>query len=510
MDVGDIRSVAVIGCGPSGLASIYELVHTNRDGTSTVGGAKATSPKFTRVVGFEQKNKPGGIWAPSFEESDLPVPPQDLMDTENYHDPLVIHPPRNIPDDAVGSTRDNPFKNPHNKQAAVLEWSKSGIFQNLFTNIPSRFTRFSYMENDPKYYDKSRTIYPFMSQIELSDRMDKFVEQEELMEYIRLNSSVQAVEKSPVSGKWTLTVKQVTENHEHWYQEEFDAVITASGHYSTPYYPHIKGLAEFNRNFPGSVLHANSYRCADIFQGKKVLVIGGSISTINVLQYIVPVALSVTVSSRGNHRIFPWLDKAIRSEGIIHKQTVEEINGKTGEVVFTDGSTDSGFDKIVFTTGYHFHYPFVKDHLKVINPSNYSRVKGLFYHTFVIDDPTLAVVGAAASTVNFQSMEVSAAFIAGIWSGYKQLPSKEEQLNWENERQKLKGDGSSFHYYFAHEIIPGFIEPVLPYYPKNRNSPLIIDGNHLEDVEIGIKSIEQLFYNVKNQKLLIKDTVYTV
>lgn len=496
--IPDIRSVAVVGCGPSGLASIYELLHTNKDGTSTVGAEIAANPKFTKIVGFEQNHKAGGIWAPSFDEADPPVPPRDIMNTEEYHNPDVIHPRQEPPADLLTASEASPVVAPYDSTAQQIEWNHSGIFRNLFTNIPSRFTRFSYMENDPKYYDKLRTIYPFMTQTELSGRMDTFVDTEGLNKHIRFNSSVQAVTKT--HDKWTVTVKKVVDNEEHWYQEVFDAVIIASGHYSIPYYPHIEGLAEFNRNFPGSLIHANSYRTVEPFRDEKVLVIGGSISTINILQYIVRVAKSVTVSSRGNHRIFPWLDKAVRSEGITHRPTVKKIDGN-GTVTFDDGSEESRFDIIVFTTGYHFHYPMAEEYLKVINPSNYSRVRGLYYHTFCIEDPTLACVGVAASTVNFQSMENSAAFIAGIWSGAKQLPSKQQQLEWEEKRRELKGDGSSFHYYFDTQITDEFIDPLVPYYAKGRESPLAVDGDHLSDVEVGVKSIEQLFYGVKSGRL---------
>ena len=38
---------------------------------------------------------------------------------------------------------------------------RSGVYPYLSTNIPSRFTRFSYLPDEEKYHDKSRPIYPF-------------------------------------------------------------------------------------------------------------------------------------------------------------------------------------------------------------------------------------------------------------------------------------------------------------------------------------------------------------
>jgi len=50
--------------------------------------------------------------------------------------------------------------------------------------------------------------------------------------------------------------------------EDFDAVINASGHYTVPYVPHTQGLAEFAAAYPGSVLHSKAYRGRDKYAGK--------------------------------------------------------------------------------------------------------------------------------------------------------------------------------------------------------------------------------------------------
>ena len=52
----NIDSIGIIGAGPGGLASLYEFLHTNKDGTSTVGtGKRAETPAFSKIVAFEQK-----------------------------------------------------------------------------------------------------------------------------------------------------------------------------------------------------------------------------------------------------------------------------------------------------------------------------------------------------------------------------------------------------------------------------------------------------------------------
>lgn len=87
-----VKSVAIIGAGPSGLATLYELLHTSREGISSVGGASSDVPAFEEVVVFEQKNKSGGIWAPYYDDPGYPLPPQELLETSEYNNPDVIHP----------------------------------------------------------------------------------------------------------------------------------------------------------------------------------------------------------------------------------------------------------------------------------------------------------------------------------------------------------------------------------------------------------------------------------
>ncbi|KAK6204758.1 flavin-containing monooxygenase [Scheffersomyces amazonensis] len=508
----NINSIAIIGAGPAGIASLYEFLHTNKDGSSTAGGEQSTNPKFTKIVAFEQKDKAGGIWAPSLDKADLPIPPQTILNTEKYNLPDVIHPVQDIPQDLSKATVENPISLKENLTTSELEWRRSGVFPDLFTNIPTRFTRFSYVDNEPEYLDKSRPIYPFLYLQELVDRFENFIEKERLYDYIRLNSTVENVTKTE-DGKWSITVreKDSEKNTEKWYTEKFDAVVISNGHYTVPNFPHIPGLAEYNNNFPGRLIHTKSYRSEEEFRNQKVLVVGGGISTINMLQYIVPVAKQVINSKRGPHLVFEWINDALNSTGIEPKPTISKIDPQTGEFFFTDGTIEKDFDKVLFTTGYHYHYPFLRDqHLKVIDPSNISRVGGLYYNTFSIDDPTLATVGVAVSTLNFHTIEASAAAIAGVWSGVRTLPSKEEQYKWEEDLVKDRGNNIFFHYYTHLKVKKEFIDPLYQYAPSGRYHPLEKDEAYLNEIEVGINSIEKLFYGLKDKTLPKSKTVLPV
>lgn len=69
---------------------------------------------------------------------------------------------------------------------------------------------------------------------------------------------------------WVLTLRKVlpgsTKNN--WWQEVFDAVVVATGHFSLPYIPDIPGLLEYDDKFPGRIRHSKHYRSKEEFQGK--------------------------------------------------------------------------------------------------------------------------------------------------------------------------------------------------------------------------------------------------
>ncbi|ODQ67684.1 FAD/NAD(P)-binding domain-containing protein [Nadsonia fulvescens var. elongata DSM 6958] len=501
----DIDSVAIIGAGPGGLATLYEFLHTNQDGISTVGKVRATHPVFRKIVAFEQKDKAGGIWATSGNEVDLPIPPQNLLDTGSYTSPDIIHPSQSIPENLNQASVHQPFATDIDRSTSELEWKRSGVFPKMFTNIPSRFTRFSYLPNEEKYLDKSRIIYPFLTHKELSQRLVDFTEDEKLSQYVRVNSRVESLTKT--NGKWVVTVRHtnIEKNKDEWYQEEFDAVVIANGHYTVPNIPHLPGLAKFNETHPGVLIHSKSYRSSKFFEGKKLLVVGGSISSVNLLQFVVPAAKETFISKRSPHLVFPWINKALESEGITTKPTIEKFIPETNEVLFTDGTREKDFDAILLATGYHFHYPFLNNYLNVIEPSNLSRVSGLYYNTFAIKDPTLATVGVAVSTINFHTIEASAAAIAGVWSNAKFLPPKNEQIKWEQVQIDSTANNLLFHYYTHDKVKEDFIDKLYVYAPDERYNPMEIDAQFLNDIDEGFAALENLFYKLKDGVLEITD-----
>ncbi|EMG46017.1 hypothetical protein G210_3750, partial [Candida maltosa Xu316] len=401
------------------------------------------------------------------------------------------------------ATQDKPVVTPKDTLQNELEWKRSGVYPFLFTNIPSRFTRFSYLPDPEKYHDKSRKIYPFLFHQELAQRFTDFIESEKLDKHIRLNTTVENVHKNS-KGKWVISVrhKNPETNQNEWYQEEFDAVVVANGHYTVPYIPEIEGLAEYNAKHPNVLIHAKSLRELDDFKDKDVLVVGGSISTANIIQYIIPVAKSVTNAKRGKSLVFEYINDALAVPEIDGKGTIDKIDPESGEVYFVDG-THKKFDKILFTTGYHYNYPFLADKLELVNPGNLSRVKGLYYDTFYQQDPTLGITGVAVSHLNFHTIEASVAALAGVWSGAKELPTVQEQQDWEKSEVERKGNSIFFHYYSHHDAKDQFVDKLVPYFAEGRYNPLEKEGPLVGEIDQGLENLAKYYYLIKDSTTII-------
>ena len=83
---------------------------------------------------------------------------------------------------------------------------------------------------------------------------------------VELSTTVERAEK--IHGKWVLTLRKEGSGKNHWWQESFDALVVASGHYNIPWIPDIPGLREYDEKYPGRLLHSKHFRDATRFEGK--------------------------------------------------------------------------------------------------------------------------------------------------------------------------------------------------------------------------------------------------
>lgn len=503
-----IKEVAVIGAGGlSGLAAVYELLHTDQDGNTTIGKGKAETPAFTKIVGFEQKPDVGGTWNVENYESDPPMPPQEILDTGKYNDIKVIR-PKNKHQPTVQELENTSVDSPiiKSKDLTYLQWKRSAIYPRLYTNTPESYLQYSTTKT---YKDAHKDLDPFVPHQSLFQRLQDFSNENKLKDYIRFNTEV--VDATKVGDKWVLTLRAYNETQDFWYQESFDGVIVAQGLFSVPFIPFYKGLSEYVAKYPGSVMHSKAYRDPKTFQDKKVVIVGSNISAIDIGQYVSPIAKETIISRNlENEPYLPYMARSIKSFQNVSK--IKEFLADTKQIVLEDGEVLSDVDNVILCTGYHVKSLIFDDNtlefsIPVDNDcsSSNSRVKNIYQHTFNIKDPSVAFVGRLVIASIFKAAEAESAAIAGVWSGASKLPPVEEQYAWEQARVKEAGD-SLFHKDDIYRIKEKFFDEMKQFYPKGRPDPIGHDLDDMKVYERALETFESLFNEFKEKK---KDVYYS-
>ncbi len=192
------------------------------------------------------------------------------------------HLPAGIPSlkDLLAGTADKPVDIPPTLPAVTPKSEAVNGHHIRFSDTPQH----EYLHSNIIPKIMSYTRYPFPDT--LSERLvekygpeSPFREREIIREWIEdifvrsgndklveLSTTVERAEK--INGKWVLTLRKEGPGKNHWWQESFDALVVASGHYSIPWIPDIPGLLEYDAKYPGRVLHSKHFRDAAKFKGK--------------------------------------------------------------------------------------------------------------------------------------------------------------------------------------------------------------------------------------------------
>lgn len=510
----DIQKIAIIGAGPAGIASLYELSRVTKE-KSLFGEQDVSKHEqdktlaFQELVAFERNSSVGGVWnkgayGPNNKDPEIPRldgAERDLSNPNNIYHSIDID--RDLEAKLQRSSLKRPVSVPIDDETSDTmkhQWRSSAAYTGLFTNVGNRYMMFSFNEkvgDELKKLDsKYENIPGFQAAEDVSDYLEETVKTNNLEKYIRFNTNVERIRKL-ANGKWEVIVSFVSTSggvtYLNWYRELFDAVVLGNGK-TVPIVPDIKNM----QNFAEANEHKTQLKLAKsigdtnfIKDAQKILFVGSSVSSIDLIQYAFPRDLekpSVYISRRSPVSNLDWITLSSYSKGIINKPEVEEFLPDSNSVKFADGTVESDFDAIVICCGYHTYYPFVDKSFTQMHGENVFK---FFRFTFSLADPTLALVGNTYASFFFNRVETQAAAIAGVWSNQKKLPSLHNQVQeYENTPKLCTGN-----------IDLVFMRPLLELAVDGRPHPFTVNkekSDHVCHAALGMTIIQKLFFRIRD------------
>ncbi len=359
--------VAVIGAGPSGLAALRAF--------QSAGKKKAKIPE---IVCFEKQNDWGGLWNYTWRTG-----------LDEHGEP--VH---------------------------------GSMYRYLWSNGPKECLEFADYTFE-EHFGKPIASYP--PRAVLWDYIKGRVEKAKVRKWVRFNTPVRMVEWDKKKKKFHVTVHDRVKDR--MYTEDFDFVICASGHFSTPHVPYFDGLSSFN----GRVLHAHDFRDAVEFKGKHVLIVGRSYSAEDIgSQCWKYGAKSVTTTYRSKPMGFKW------PKNFEERPLLQRIENRTAH--FKDGSAKE-VDAIILCTGYQHHFPFLPEDLR-LKTANRLWPNGLYKGVAWEQNPRLFYIGMQDQFYTFNMFDAQAWYTRDMILGRIKLPSldamKKDSKAWRKREEKLE------------------------------------------------------------------------
>jgi trimethylamine monooxygenase len=359
--------VAVIGAGPSGLAVLRAFQ-----------SAAKKKAKIPEVVCFEKQSDWGGLWNYTWRTG-----------LDEHGEP--VH---------------------------------GSMYRYLWSNGPKECLEFADYTFE-EHFGKAIPSYP--PRAVLWDYIKGRVEKAKVRKWVRFSTPVRMVEWDAKKKKFNVTVHDRVKDK--MYTEQFDNVVVASGHFSTPQVPEFPGI----KTFGGRVMHAHDFRDALEFKGKHVLIVGRSYSAEDIgSQCWKYGAASVTATYRSKPMGFTW------PKNFEERPLLQKLDGKVA--TFKDGSTKE-VDAIILCTGYQHHFPFLPEDLR-LKTANRLWPLDLYRGVFWEGNPKLSYIGMQDQFYTFNMFDAQAWYVRDQIMGRIKLPKadvmKKDSKAWRKREEKLE------------------------------------------------------------------------
>jgi hypothetical protein len=152
----------------------------------------------------------------------------------------------------------------------IPRYDDTPVYPLLETNIDAAVMEFSQEPIPAQRSDHSISIHgndtPFRSHQVIRQYIEDLVNRRGYQDFVEYNTTVELAEKD--GEEWRLVLRRSGKKLDYWWEERFDAVVVANGHFSVPYIPSIRGLKEFADLHPGAVEHSKAYRGREKYRGK--------------------------------------------------------------------------------------------------------------------------------------------------------------------------------------------------------------------------------------------------
>jgi len=276
------------------------------------------------------------------------------------------------------------------------------MYRYLWSNGPKEGLEFADYTFEEHF---GRPIASYPPREVLWDYIKGRVEKAGVRDKIRFNTNVRDVRYA--DGMFTVTSRNSETDTET--VEDFDHVIVASGHFSSPNVPYYPGFESFN----GRILHAHDFRDAREFVDKEILILGTSYSAEDIGSQCWKYGCkSVTVSYRTAPMGWDWPDNWQEVP------CLERVEGRTA--YFIDG-TSKEVDAIILCTGYKHHFPFLPDDLR-LKTANRLATADLYKGVVYTGNPDLFYLGMQDQWFTFNMFDAQAWWVRDVILGLIDLP----------------------------------------------------------------------------------------
>ncbi|MEM7057220.1 MAG: NAD(P)/FAD-dependent oxidoreductase [Pseudomonadota bacterium] len=342
------KRVAIIGAGPCGLAQLRAFQSAADKGA-----------EVPEVVCFEKQEDWGGLWRYSWRTG-----------VDEYGEPV------------------------HNS-----------MYRYLWSNGPKEGLEFADYTFDEHF---GRPIASYPPRAVLYDYIEGRVKKAGVRDKIRFRTVCRSVEEN-ADGSFKVTVEDLP--NANTYSEDFDNVVVASGHFSTPNVPYYPGFDSFN----GRVLHAHDFRDALEFKDKDILILGTSYSAEDIGSQCWKYGCkSVTVAHRTAPMGYDWPDNWQEVPALV------KVEGNTAH--FKDGTTKD-VDAILLCTGYKHHFPFMPSELRLECP-NVLATPDLYKGVAYINNPKVMYLGMQDQWYTFNMFDAQAWWARDVIMGRIEIPDR--------------------------------------------------------------------------------------